>query len=355
MFKGPLVNVFKLGRVPYIEALNIQKVLFNKLKNDKAIEWQLEHNGKFQNNNTIDDINTNNNRHHQHRQNNHINYNNHTSFSTSEQITNKDNSICKSFDNQLFKNPKHPLLNHHLTHPLPERNINNLNGERWKDINNCLLLVEHEPVYTIGIRTKLYDNNYVERLKDDLAKQNLEANFIETDRGGLITFHGPGQLVAYPILYLGDFIGPLGGTKSLKAYIGLLERCIIDTLHKIGLSGGHTIREYPGVWIDGGRRKIAFIGISCKRYITMHGISINCDCNLSWFDHIISCGIEDTQITSIQRELSLNYCIDNDEQSIDQSNESFSSPLISNVAQEFCSSFSNYFQCNLINNNTIEE
>lgn len=166
---------------------------------------------------------------------------------------------------------------------------------------NSLVLVEHEPVYTIGLRTGQYDTGYENKLRDELDRHNLKADFIKTNRGGLITFHGPGQLVAYPILYLGDFHKIKN--RSVKSYVTCLETTIIDTLARFGLRGAHTVREYPGVWLDGGQRKIAFVGIACKRYVTMHGISINCDCDLRWFEHIVSCGIEDKAITSIHREM----------------------------------------------------
>ena len=197
--------------------------------------------------------------------------------------------------------------------------------------SNSLLLVEHEPVYTIGIRTKQYNDNYVSRLKDKLAQHKLKADFVRTNRGGLITFHGPGQLVAYPIIYLGDFAKTIQN-RSIRAYVGLLEATIIDTLTRVGLIGAHTIREHPGVWLDNGERKIAFIGILCKRYVTMHGISINCDCDLNWFDHIVSCGIEDKDVTSIREELS------------GLAGEKFSRE---GVEEEFCLSFSEHFDCDL--------
>lgn len=177
------------------------------------------------------------------------------------------------------------------------------NRTRLSSITNSLLIVEHDPVYTIGIRTKEYDENYIRNLKEKLANNNLTADFVKSSRGGLVTFHGPGQLVVYPILYLGEFATVIRG-KSIREYVRLLEKTVVDTLTRVGLRGAHTVKEYPGVWLADGDRKIGFVGITCKRHVTMHGIAINCNCDLSWFDHIISCGIEDKTITSIQHELS---------------------------------------------------
>lgn len=231
----PIVNIYKLGSLPYIRTLDIQRVLFDRLR---------------------DSI-----------------------------IKNNINIDCK-------------------------------NGS--ENSMNSLLIVEHEPVYTIGLRTNSYGDNYVSRLQLELEKYNLKADFVSTNRGGLITFHGPGQLVAYPIIYLGDFTRSLGGKKSLKAYVHRLEETIIETLARIGLPGAHTVKEYPGVWVDHGQRKIAFIGIHCNRYVTMHGISINCDCDLTWFDHIVSCGIKDKAITSIKNELLTLSSRGNQSESFDQ-------------------------------------
>lgn len=234
------------------------------------------------------------------------------------------------------------------------------------DITNSLILVEHEPVYTIGIRSQQYNHDYVTKLKQKLAEHKLEADFYKTERGGLVTFHGPGQLVAYPIIYLGDFRESIN-QKSLKAYVHLLENTIIDTLDRVGIKRAHTVTEYPGVWLNNGERKIAFIGITCKRYVTMHGISINCNCDLTWFDHIVSCGIEDKAITSIRQELSNNIPSPNlaseDKRQATQvspnqqgtnifqngdNNSDLEPPILQNVATQFCSSFSDHFKCDFV-------
>ena len=223
-----------------------------------------------------------------------------------------------------------------------------LSSPTGRSITNSLILVEHEPVYTIGLRTKDYKDDYLVSLRATLEQHKLKADFFKTNRGGLITFHGPGQLVAYPILYLGDFAEAVQ-RKSIKSYVNILETTIIDTLNRAGLTGAHTVREYPGVWLGNGERKIAFIGISCKRYVTMHGLSINCDCELTWFDHIISCGLQDKKITSIRQELQPTVqknCYSTVQGMANRIGCNKSS--VEHVANQFCLSFSDRFCCSLL-------
>ncbi|XP_071837946.1 octanoyl-[acyl-carrier-protein]:protein N-octanoyltransferase LIPT2, mitochondrial-like isoform X1 [Apostichopus japonicus] len=151
---------------------------------------------------------------------------------------------------------------------------------------DVLIICEHEPVYTVGIREREYSQDE-ERLKA------LGADFVRTDRGGLITFHGPGQLVGYPVINLKNY------SLGLRKYVSSLEKVLIKTCEMFGLQGKTT--KDTGVWID--ERKIAAIGISCKRYITQHGVSLNCDNDLSWFDHVIPCGIKGKGVTSLSQEL----------------------------------------------------
>jgi lipoate-protein ligase B len=278
----PIVYVRRLGRIPYKKALDIQLVLFENLKS-------------------------------------------HVSSATSAATTNETDGGTAVF--------KSPTLNSSVL----------LQEHRPGDFKprNSLLLLEHDPVYTIGIRSQPYNHDYVSKLQRKLEEHNLKAEFVATNRGGLITFHGPGQLVAYPIIYLGDFKKAVPN-KSIRAYVRNLENTIIDTLAMVGLKGAHTVPEYPGVWLDGGDRKIAFIGISCKRHVTMHGISINCDCDLSWFDHIVSCGIEDKAITSIRREFMT--C---DLPTEDSNNARCPDDGVYHTANAFCSSFAHHFGCEL--------
>ena len=159
---------------------------------------------------------------------------------------------------------------------------------------NYLLLVEHEPVYTVGIRNKQYlDLEFQNKLK------NLGAHFVITNRGGLITFHGPGQLVAYPIINLADFVET---RKSIKTFVCLLESVIIDVCKDFNITATR-LDSYPGVWVGEGNRKIAAVGIHASRYVTMHGIALNCNIDLEWFQHIVPCGIEDKIVSSLSNEL----------------------------------------------------
>lgn len=163
--------------------------------------------------------------------------------------------------------------------------------------NECgyLLIVEHNPVYTIGIRQQDYDSF----LEDDLIKRGAE--FKRTNRGGLITFHGPGQLVAYPILNLKYF------RASVRWYVTNLETTIINLCNETyGLNAITT--PDTGIWI--GNRKICAMGIRCSRYVTTHGLALNCNTDLSWFKHIVPCGLHGKGVTSLssifEKDISVN-------------------------------------------------
>lgn len=167
-----------------------------------------------------------------------------------------------------------------------QNHIDSLHG-KIPTASDTLLLVEHDPVYTIGIRSKNYDEETEKKL---LA---IGADFVRTDRGGLITYHGPGQLVAYPIINLKHF------KPSMKWYVCALEKTMIDTCRKFGLKANAD--QETGVWIED--RKIGAIGIHGSRFITTHGISLNCNTDLDWYKHIVPCGIEDKGVTSFTEEL----------------------------------------------------
>ncbi|XP_007909649.1 putative lipoyltransferase 2, mitochondrial [Callorhinchus milii] len=152
---------------------------------------------------------------------------------------------------------------------------------------NTLLLCEHPPVFTVGIRRAPYPAQDEERLRA------LGAEFHRTDRGGLITFHGPGQLVCYPVLDLRGF------RKSLRWYVGELEATAMQVCHMFGISAETSADT--GVWV--GDNKICAIGIHCGRYITSHGLALNCNVDLGWFSHITPCGITGKGVTSLSREL----------------------------------------------------
>lgn len=160
---------------------------------------------------------------------------------------------------------------------------------------NHFLICEHPPVYTLG---KSGSINNVLMNEAELAENNIE--FFNTNRGGDITFHGLGQIVGYPILDLEKYYTDIG------KYLRNLEEVIILTIAEYGIKGERSSGE-TGVWIEPGvvgkERKICAIGVRCSRWITMHGFALNVNTNLSYFNNIIPCGIQNKQVTSIEKEL----------------------------------------------------
>jgi lipoyl(octanoyl) transferase len=158
-----------------------------------------------------------------------------------------------------------------------------------------LLFVEHNPVYTLGKNGK--EKNLLINQKS-LEEKGIE--FYHINRGGDITFHGPQQLVGYPILDLDNYKTDLGW------YLRSLEEVIILTINEYGLKGERSTGE-TGVWLDtnikGRERKICAMGIRCSRWITMHGFALNVNVDLNYFNFITPCGIQNKQVTSIQKEL----------------------------------------------------
>jgi len=150
------------------------------------------------------------------------------------------------------------------------------------DSNNFLIIVEHDHVYTLGKNAN--SSNVLNRI----------CEIIPTQRGGDVTYHGPGQLVAYPIINLKK------RKIGVKSYVAMIEKLISNILFDYGLKPHVPIKE-TGVWIED--RKIASIGIHVSRGVTMHGLAINVNTDLSYFDNIISCGIEGVKMTSMDKEL----------------------------------------------------
>lgn len=163
------------------------------------------------------------------------------------------------------------------------------------DTTHHLLFVEHPPVYTLGKSGK---ESHV--LISEIDRVNLGIEYVKTNRGGDITFHGPQQVVGYPIFDLEKFYTDIG------KYLRNIEEVVILTLADYGLKGERSSGE-TGVWLDpnikGRERKICAIGVRCSRWITMHGFALNVNTDLSYFDHIVPCGIPNKAVTSIQKEL----------------------------------------------------
>jgi lipoyl(octanoyl) transferase len=161
---------------------------------------------------------------------------------------------------------------------------------------NYLLLCEHPPVYTLGKSGKPEH-----LLLDQAGLAAHGATFHRINRGGDITYHGPGQLIGYPILDLDNFF------TDIHRYLRLLEEAIIRTLADYGLNAGR-IAGLTGVWLDfeegaPNPRKICAMGVKCSRWVTMHGFALNVNTDLRYFGHIVPCGITDKAVTSLQREL----------------------------------------------------
>ncbi|MGH3681641.1 MAG: lipoyl(octanoyl) transferase LipB [Natronosporangium sp.] len=176
---------------------------------------------------------------------------------------------------------------------------------------NTVLLLEHPSVYTAGKRTQPW-----ERPADGTP-------VVETDRGGQITWHGPGQLVGYPIVHLPaasgrsasgargqaagpSFAGEGGRPRDVVAYVRRMEQLLIDACAELGLATGR-VKGRTGVWVPaddrGPARKVASIGVRVARGVAMHGFALNCDSDLSHFDRIVACGIRDAGMTSLTAEL----------------------------------------------------
>jgi lipoyl(octanoyl) transferase len=157
------------------------------------------------------------------------------------------------------------------------------------EIPDTCLLLEHQPVYTAGKRTSPLDRPI----------GDPGAPVIDVDRGGNITWHGPGQLVGYPIVALDEPI-------DVVSYVQLLEDAMIGACAEFGVAAGR-VEGRRGAWLlaDGNGspdRKVAAIGVRVARGVTMHGFALNCDCDLSWYDRIVPCGIADAAVTSLSAE-----------------------------------------------------
>ena len=159
---------------------------------------------------------------------------------------------------------------------------------------NHLIFVEHPNVYTLG---KSGDINNLLLSKDDLEKKEIQ--FFNTNRGGDITCHGPGQIVCYPILDLDNFF------SDIHKYLRYLEEVVIQTLNEFGIKSERSPDE-TGVWIEPKQisaRKICAMGVKASRWVTMHGFALNVDNDLSYFENIIPCGISNKSVTSITNEI----------------------------------------------------
>ncbi|KAI8497872.1 putative lipoyltransferase 2, mitochondrial [Branchiostoma belcheri] len=176
---------------------------------------------------------------------------------------------------------------------LQRQHLDELAGKTKDPARDTLLLCEHYPVYTTGYRTAQYPAAEEDRLR------KFGAEFHRTNRGGLITYHGPGQLVVYPVLNLAHF------RKSMKWYICQLEKSVIRTCQSFGIQAQTS--PDTGVWV--GDRKICAVGVHGSRFVTTHGLALNCNPDMTWFRHIVPCGIVGKGVTSLSMELGRNVRI----------------------------------------------
>ncbi len=193
----------------------------------------------------------------------------------------KDYKETWDFQEQLFKH-------------ILETKIKNRREDAGLETSNHLIFVEHDHVYTLG---KSGDEHNLLANKELLKK--IGATYYKINRGGDITYHGPGQITGYPILDLENFF------TDIHKYLRFLEEIFIKILADYGLNGERSPGE-TGVWLDVGTpfaRKICALGVRASRWVTMHGFAFNVNTDLGYFDHIIPCGIQDKAVTSLAAEL----------------------------------------------------
>lgn len=176
---------------------------------------------------------------------------------------------------------------------IAQKSANRVNGTTAPTAN-YLVFTEHPHVYTLGKSGKPEN-----LLLDENGLVQKHAAFYKINRGGDITYHGPGQIVGYPILDLDNFF------TDIHLYLRTLEEAVIRTLADYGIAAGR-YPGYTGVWLDADNdraRKICALGVRASRWVTMHGFAFNVNADLAYFDHIVPCGIDDKDVTSMQREL----------------------------------------------------
>jgi lipoyl(octanoyl) transferase len=178
----------------------------------------------------------------------------------------------------------------------------NLPNSQQRSTNNYLIFCEHPHVFTIG---KSGDEKNLVIPVEDLS--TIGATYHQINRGGDITYHGPGQIVVYPVIDLENFF------TDIHQYMRTLEESVILSLREFGIEAGR-IKGLTGVWLDcddeSKARKICALGVKTSRWVTMHGLAMNVNTDLSYFNHIVPCGIQDKAVTSLKQELNSNQDIE---------------------------------------------
>lgn len=171
----------------------------------------------------------------------------------------------------------------------------NLTPEQQQITPNYLIFCEHPHVFTLG-KSGAESNLLIP--KENLT--NINATYVPINRGGDITYHGPGQLVVYPIFDLENFF------TDIHKFMRVMEEAVIQTLSEFGIESGR-VEKLTGVWVDGGNpieaRKICAMGVKMSRWVTMHGLALNVNPDLNYFNYIVPCGIQDRAVTSMEKEL----------------------------------------------------
>lgn len=180
-------------------------------------------------------------------------------------------------------------LQEKLFQDIVDQKVRNRTLQQPEPTTNHLVFCQHPHVYTLGKSGKREH-----LLASEQGLKDIHAQFVPINRGGDITYHGPGQLVGYPILDLDNFV------TDIHLYLRTLEEAIILTCHDYGISAGR-IDGLTGVWIED--RKICAMGVRSSRWVTMHGFAFNVNTDLGYFGHIVPCGISDKAVTSLQQEL----------------------------------------------------
>ena len=198
--------------------------------------------------------------------------------------------------------------------------LNNRKKNSSKKTPNYLLVVEHDHVYTLGRSGN--KNNLL--YSNELLNKN-KISYFQTNRGGDITYHGPGQIVLYPILDLENFF------TDIHKYLRLMESSVINTLKYINILSSRNPNK-TGVWLDVGNkneRKICAMGVKVSRWVTMHGLALNASNDLSYYEGIIPCGLKNSKVTSIKKEIGdLIYSYDLKKILVEKFGECFSAKLI---------------------------
>lgn len=200
-----------------------------------------------------------------------------------EDLSEVDYKIAWDYQEKLFKQT------------VDQKILNRRNPESEEATKNFLLFCEHPHVFTLG---KSGDEKNL--LLDPKGLKEHAASYYPINRGGDITYHGPGQIVGYPILDLDHFF------SDINRYLRSLEEAVILTLRDYGIESGR-LEGFTGVWLDADdslkARKICALGVKCSRWVTMHGFAFNVNTNLGYFGHIVPCGIDDKAVTSMEKEL----------------------------------------------------